>query len=247
MFMWGHMKKVLLVNGFRQLTDEKRLLSGRGLQVLDAFSAEEALDIYRRERVNLIITGLDLPGNSGDNLCSIVRKDETLRDVSILAVCRNREPDIERCAMSGANAYVTRPIDPDLFLEKVGFLLSIAKRRGVQVLIKVSIKGAHGCRSFFCTTLNISTTGMLIETDQGIPGGETIVCSFFIPGSHNILADCKVVRTVNRSATMYHYGLKFLELSPGHQSVIQAFVRNERPRERTTVGSVRRPRQRGLY
>jgi CheY-like chemotaxis protein len=221
------MKKVLLVNGIKQLTEEKRLLAGRGLQVFKASSGEEALGICRRERVHLIIMGFDPPEMSGGNLCYLVRKEKTLRDVSILAVCRNREPDIERCAMSGVNAYVTRPIDPDLFLEKVGLLLNIAKRTGVQVLIKVSIKGASGYQDFFCTTLNISSTGMLIETDQVIARGETIVCSFFIPGSHNIIANCIVVRTVKHSHTMYHHGLRFLELSPDHQSTIQAFVRKK--------------------
>jgi CheY-like chemotaxis protein len=117
-----------LIPLIKQLTEEKLLLTGRGLQVFNASSCEEALDIYRREGVNLIITGLDLPGTIEDNLCSIVRRDETLRDVSILAVCRNRAQDIERCVMSGANAYVRRPIDPDLFLKKVVFLLNIANK-----------------------------------------------------------------------------------------------------------------------
>jgi CheY-like chemotaxis protein len=218
------MKKVLLVNGIRQLTEEKRLLTGRGLRVFYASSCEEALGIYRREGVNLIITGLDPAGTIEDNLCSIVRRDETLRDVSILAVCRNRVQDIERCLISGANAYVTRPIDPDLFLGKVVFLLNIEKRRGVQVLTKVSIRSSRECRDFFCTTLNVSATGMLIETDQVIAKGDRMVCSFFIPGSQNIVADCAVVRMVKCSPTIYQYGLRFLELSPAHKSAIRAFV-----------------------
>lgn len=220
------MKKVLLVNGIRKvIEEEKRLLSGRDILVFTASSGEEALDIHRREKVDLIITGLDLSGMSGETLCSIVRNDEDLRRVSLLTVCSNRESDLERCAYCGVNSYMTKPIDPDRFMEKVNWLLSIARRTGVRVLIKVSTKGALKYHAFFCTTLNISTTGMLIETDRIIAKGEMITCSFFIPGSDNIVGDCEVVRAVKTTSAMYQYGLKFLELSSTHQSAIQDFVR----------------------
>ncbi len=222
------MKKVLLVNGIRKvIEEEKRLLCDRELLVFTASSGEEALDVHRSEKVDLIITGLDLPGMSGETLCSVVRNDEDLRRVSILTVCNKRESDLERCASCGVNSYMTKPIDPGRFMEKVNWLLSIARRTGVRVLIKVSIKGALKYHAFFCTTLNISTTGMLIETDRIIAKGEMITCSFFIPGSDNIVVDCEVMRAVKTFSGMYQYGLKFLELSSAHQSAIRDFVRKK--------------------
>ncbi len=219
-------KKVLLVDNLRPfLEKETSILSNRGLQVFSAVSGEEALAIHRKERFNLIIASLDMPGMSGDALCSLLRSDGDLKSVSIIIICENRKADLDRCARCGANSFITKPFDPQTFIDKVSRLIEIPKRSGVRVLIKVSVNGKSKSESFFCSSVNISTAGILLELNRVFSKGDLISCSFFIPGSSNITVDCEVMRVTNISPEISHCGARFIGLSREHASAIDAFVR----------------------
>lgn len=222
------MKRLLIVDGSEStVEEEKRILAGRGLEIFTAKSAEEALTVHQKEKVDLIIAGLDLRGMGGDELCSFIRNDDSIRKVSFIIVCKGRKAELERCTQCGANAYITKPFDPVIFLEKVSTLVDIPKRSAVRVLMKVTVKGNHGNIEFFCNSINISTSGILIETDKALSRGDIIACSFFVPGSQNITVDCEVVRIINMSPDARRYGVKFLNLSESHRLSIDEFVRRK--------------------
>jgi CheY-like chemotaxis protein len=221
-------KKILLVDNLRSfLEKEESILSSRGLKIFTAASGEEAVSIHRNEKVDLIVASLDMPGMGGDALCSLIRKDKEMRGVSVIIVCQNRKPDLDRCTHCGANSFITKPFDPSQFLDKISTLIEIPKRSGVRVLIKVSMKGKQQADSFFCTSVNISTSGILLETDRTLLKGDLITCSFFIPGSDSIAVECEVMRVDSISPEAFHCGVKFLGLSPDHKSAIEAFVRKQ--------------------
>ncbi len=207
------------------IEQEKGILSDRGLHIFTALSGEEALTIHRTEKVDLIVTRLDMTGMCGDTLCSLIRSDDSLKRVSLLLICENRQSDLERCMRCGANTYITRPVDPAAFIEKVGSLVEVPKRSGIRVLVKVSVKGNVKNQSFFCTSVNISTSGILLEMDRIISRGDVVTCSFFIPGSDSIAVDCGIVRAVTVAPGLFHYGARFLNLRPEHESAIKAFIR----------------------
>ena len=74
------MKKLLIVGNMQNfMATGKNILNRAEFEIFTATSAEEALDIHKTERADLIITELDLPGMSGDRLCSMLREDEDLR------------------------------------------------------------------------------------------------------------------------------------------------------------------------
>lgn len=222
------MKKVLLVDNLKPFLErEASILSNRGLQVFTATSGEEAVVVHRNEKVNLIVASLDMPGMSGDALCSLIRADKEMKSVSVIIICENRKADLDRCARCGANSFITKPFDPSLFLDKVSRLMEIPKRSGVRVLIKVSVKGKLDSGSFFCTSVNISTAGILLEMNRTFSKGDLITCSFFIPGSKGITVDCEVMRATNISPEISHCGARFTGLSPGDASAIDAFVRKQ--------------------
>jgi CheY-like chemotaxis protein len=221
-------KKILLVDHQKSYIErEASILRNRGLQILTATSAEEAVALHKTEKVHLIVTALDMPGTGGDALCSLIRKDRELKSVSVIIICENRKADLDRCVRSGANAFITKPFDPSAFLDKVSRLIEIPKRSGVRVLIKVAVKGNLKSASFFCSSVNISTSGILLETDRALSKGDLITCSFFIPGSDGIEVDCEVMRAVSMSPGVSHCGARFLGLHPHHESAIEAFVRKQ--------------------
>ncbi len=194
--------------------------------MLTAASTEEALSLHKKEGADLIVADLDIRG-TGDKLCSLIRNDDSLKKVSFIMVCRNTASDLKRCSACGANAYVARPFDPVLLLEKVSALIDISKRASMRVLLKVSVKGNFKDQGFFSNSVNISSSGILLQTNKVISKGDTITCSFFIPSSQIITADCEVTRVVQVGGDLYRYGAKFLDLDPEQSAAISEFVRRK--------------------
>ena len=222
------MKKVLIVDHLEPfLEQETRILSNRGLQILTATSGEEAIAVHKKDTVNLIVTALNMPEMSGDKLCSQIRRDKGLKSVSVIILCENKKADLDRCARCGANSFVTRPLDPAQLLEKVSQLIDIPKRSGMRVLIKVFVKGKLKSQAFFCTSVNISKSGILLEVDRALSKDDLITCAFFVPGADSITVDCEITRMLQISKEIFHCGAKFLNLSPRQVSSIEAFVRKK--------------------
>jgi c-di-GMP-binding flagellar brake protein YcgR len=98
-------------------------------------------------------------------------------------------------------------------------------RKGYRVLLRAKVKGSKDEAVFFCTSQNISATGILIETDRVLKAGEEINCSFYLPGSAHITADGEVVRTANSGGGRHHhYGIRFTAISPTDSREIERFI-----------------------
>jgi CheY-like chemotaxis protein len=92
----------------------RRLLEMSGYHVLEAVNGQEAVEIARRERPNLILMDLSLPLLDGLAATRRIRQEESLRDVPIVAVSAHDTADFHADALAaGCNDYVTKPIDFD--------------------------------------------------------------------------------------------------------------------------------------
>lgn len=92
----------------------RRLLEMSGYRVLEAINGEEAVEIARRERPNLILMDLSLPLLDGLAATRRIRQVEELRHVPIVAVSAHDTADFHADALAaGCNDYVTKPIDFD--------------------------------------------------------------------------------------------------------------------------------------
>lgn len=219
------MKKILLVNNREAFIDsEKTILQRTGFELYIATSGEEALSVHKAEKVDLIVTCLDMPGISGDDLCSKIRMDDDLKHVSIIIVCNSSKADMERVARCKANSYITKPIQPEQLLERVAQLLNISERKSYRVLLKVSVNGRSSDGSFFCTSRDISATGMLLQTDRKFAIGECVSCSFFLPGSIRIVSDAEIMRVSKNHDNTALYGARFVNLSPVYKATITDFI-----------------------
>jgi CheY-like chemotaxis protein len=222
------MKKILIVDDLASFVDrEKSILNRADFKIYTATSGEQALKIHKAENMDMIVTDLDMPGISGDKLCSIIRQDEGLKNVSVIIVCSNSATDRAKVARCQANAYITKPIRPVEFLEKVSQFLDIPERQSYRVLLKVKVKGKTTTEPFFCSSRNISVTGLLIETDKILEKGDVISCSFFLPKSECIVTDAEVMRVMKGEDNVHQYGVKYLDIDPKFRSSIEAFIKNK--------------------
>lgn len=91
--------------------------------VYDGFSAGMAVNEYLPD---LIILDLLLPGIDGFKVCSNVKSNSKLQGVKILAVTGYDSPEHrQKIFDAGADDYLPKPIDLNLFREKVKKLLNI--------------------------------------------------------------------------------------------------------------------------
>jgi two-component system, chemotaxis family, chemotaxis protein CheY len=221
------MKKILIVDDISTFIDRERsILSRLDFRIFTAMSAEEALALHRAEKMDLIITDLDIPKVGGDSLCSIIRQDPELKHVSILVVCSNRKADINRASLCKANAYITKPLQPAQLLDKVGQLLEIHERKSYRVILRVKVLGKDTSESFLCSSQNISVSGILIETDKILEKGVRISCSFFLPRSEQIVVEGEVMRIVKNPDSTPQYGIKYHNLVFKHKAAIEEFIKS---------------------
>ena len=100
------------------------LLAAHGHQPEAVTDSRNALDVARQFSPDLVITDIQLPHVSGLELIRMLRADEHLADVPIMAVTAySARGDEERIREAGAQAYVSKPISVVRFAATVEELL----------------------------------------------------------------------------------------------------------------------------
>ena len=101
------------------------LLAAHGHEPQAVLDSRMALDAARAFKPDLVITDIQLPHITGLELMALIRKDEELHDVPIMAVTAYAGVgDDERIRAAGAQAYVSKPISVMRFAETVEELLA---------------------------------------------------------------------------------------------------------------------------
>jgi DNA-binding response OmpR family regulator len=100
------------------------LMKREGHRVTIARDGDAALEAIRRERPDLVLLDVMMPGKSGFEVCQAVRADETLTAVKILMLsAKGRDTDLAKGSALGADAYMTKPFSTRELAEKVRDLL----------------------------------------------------------------------------------------------------------------------------
>jgi two-component system cell cycle response regulator DivK len=101
------------------------LLAAHGHEPNAVTDSRLALDAARQFSPDLVITDIQLPHVSGLELIRMLRKDDELSEVPIMAVTAySTSEDEERIRAAGAQAYVSKPISVVRFAETVEQLLN---------------------------------------------------------------------------------------------------------------------------
>ena len=101
------------------------LLAAHGHKPEAVTDSRNALDAAREFGPDLVITDIQLPHVSGLDLIRLIRKDEQLASIPIMAVTAySAHGDEERIRAAGAQAYVSKPISVVKFAQTVDELLA---------------------------------------------------------------------------------------------------------------------------
>ena len=106
-----------------------RHVKSLGATVLEASDGEEALRVARREKSDLIVLDVMMPGMSGWEVCRAVREDENLADTGVLMLTGIGERLNEMTSpLYGADDFLDKPFDLEDLEAKLEDVL--AKRAG---------------------------------------------------------------------------------------------------------------------
>jgi CheY-like chemotaxis protein len=117
--------KILLVEDFEDTRLFMRLeLEEQGFIVFEAENGRVAVDTAIRENPDVILMDLTLPLMDGFAATKLIRQNDNLKNVPIIAVTAHHEDDFRSGAKaSGFDAYVTKPIDVNWLSELIAGLL----------------------------------------------------------------------------------------------------------------------------
>lgn len=106
-------RRILLVEDSEDTRDTlKRIFQRRACDVTTAGSGEEALEQVKRAPPEIIISDLGLPGISGYEFMSQLRKFPEWRDVVAVALSGlGQDKDIKAAAEAGFDAHLLKPVD----------------------------------------------------------------------------------------------------------------------------------------
>lgn len=88
----------------------QRIMDGRSMKLIPAYSAEEGLELARKHQPNLILMDINLPGMDGLTATRLLKKDALLQSIPVVAVTASTEVTPEDCLEAGCADYVHKPV-----------------------------------------------------------------------------------------------------------------------------------------
>jgi CheY-like chemotaxis protein len=115
-------RQILIVDdypGARYL--RSRILSDAGYEVLEASTGEEALRVAADKRPALVLLDVNLPDVSGTEVCRRLKANPDTMGIPVIEITGAwmSEDARQRGLASGADAYLTEPIDDVALLREV--------------------------------------------------------------------------------------------------------------------------------
>lgn len=104
-------------------------LEQEGYEVATARDGLRALEIAEKEKPDLIVLDIMMPGMNGIEVCERLRQKAHLRRTPILMLTARTEEEDEIVGLdSGADDYVAKPVSPQLIVSRIEALLRRADR-----------------------------------------------------------------------------------------------------------------------
>jgi len=123
-------KKILLVDDEPQVIDILKIkFESRDYEVISAFDGREALEKAREVSPDAIILDVVIPKRDGYKVCRMLKFDEKYKEIPVVMLTgrRTTKEDKQLGTEVGADAYVTKPFDPENVLVITEQLLGESK------------------------------------------------------------------------------------------------------------------------
>src|SRR5450759_1000382 len=98
----------------------KAILEAGGYEVITASDGAEALETARAEKPDLILLDVMLPKLDGYRVCRLLKFDQNYKNIPIIMLTAKTEEQAMATGLrTGANQYLTKPVEPEKLLAAV--------------------------------------------------------------------------------------------------------------------------------
>jgi DNA-binding response OmpR family regulator len=120
-----NLPKVLLVEDDLSLQKSLAFILNReGFKVFGTQSGEEAIILSRKEKPDVILLDLVLPGMDGYRVCQILKKDPQTANIFIIMLTGKRKlEDVVLGLKEYADDYIIKPFEPQILIARIHALL----------------------------------------------------------------------------------------------------------------------------
>ncbi|MGB7293976.1 MAG: response regulator [Candidatus Aminicenantales bacterium] len=146
-------KRILVVD---DEVDFIKMLQARlrieGYEVLTAEDGIQGIQIARKEKPDLIILDIMMPGLDGHSVCDMLKKSTLTWSIPVIYLTAKTGQTDEITAMEkGAKYYLTKPYNPAVLMEMIKSALTenetTGEKRGGVLVIDQDIVFAHDCEA----------------------------------------------------------------------------------------------------
>lgn len=108
------MNKVLLVDDHSDIRRLIRITLGKDFEVLEAEDGMTGLEIARKQKPDLVVLDVMMPGGTdGFQFCKRIKGEPELASINVVLVTAcGEDNDRERGRLAGANGYFVKPLSP---------------------------------------------------------------------------------------------------------------------------------------
>ncbi len=119
------MAKILIVDDQESfLITLEKILTLQKHTVRKVDNAFDAAEILQAENFDVLITDAIMPGRTGYDLVSTIRKNEKLKNLPVIMLTGKRDSkDVIKSIAAGVNAYVLKPVQPSILISKLDSML----------------------------------------------------------------------------------------------------------------------------
>ncbi len=114
-------KRILIVDDERDIVKAVTIrLQVNGFEVISAFDGIQGVFAAHKERPDLILLDIRMPGADGFTVAEQLRNSRLTRDIPVVFLTGSPEPKAQERALEvGARFYVKKPYDPEELLDAV--------------------------------------------------------------------------------------------------------------------------------
>ena len=118
-------KKIIVVDDEPDILKTMEIfLKCEGFDVITAVDGIEGLEKIKKETPDLVILDVMLPKLDGYKVCRLLKFDRNYKNIPIVIfTARAQEIDEKKAKEVKADAFITKPFQPDVFLAKIRELL----------------------------------------------------------------------------------------------------------------------------
>ena len=121
------MAKLLVADDLVPIRQMVRItLSTQGWTIVEAKNGNEALDLVRSEKPDLVLLDVDMgPGPNGFDVCRQIKADQATKEIPIVMLTAH-ESDSDRAIgmAAGATQYLTKPFGPLELIDTIRGILA---------------------------------------------------------------------------------------------------------------------------